>query len=100
MLAYIGSGKSLFLCNNGKRFRPNLLSGLMSKYIKKANINKSGSCHQFRHAAATHMVDNDADIRHVQEFLGHSSISTTQVYVHVSKAKLQRVYKSAHPRAD
>jgi integrase len=52
------------------------------------------------HAAATHMVDNDADIRHVQEFLGHASISTTQLYLHVSKAKLHSVYAKTHPRAD
>lgn len=98
--AHIGSGHTLFLGNNGKKFLPGALSSLMSKYIKRANLNKYGSCHQYRHAAATHMMDNDADIRHVQEFLGHSSISTTQVYVHISKAKLQRVYKKSHPRAE
>lgn len=89
---------SLFLGNSGQRFNPSYLSSLISKYITKANINKFGSCHQFRHAVATHLVDNDADIRHVQEFLGHSSISTTQVYVHVSKAKLRKVYEATHPR--
>lgn len=97
--AHLRSGQSLFLDINGKKFLPSAMSGLMSKYIKRANLNKFGSCHQYRHAAATHMMDNDADIRHVQEFLGHSSISTTQVYVHISKAKLQRVYKKSHPRA-
>ncbi|QDP01556.1 tyrosine-type recombinase/integrase [Thalassotalea sp. PS06] len=97
--AHISSGKSLFLTDSGNKFLPKSMSGLMSKYIKRANLNKYGSCHQYRHAAATHMMDNDADIRYVQEFLGHSSISTTQVYVHVSKAKLQRVYKKSHPRA-
>ncbi|TRX53449.1 tyrosine-type recombinase/integrase [Thalassomonas sp. M1454] len=98
--AHIGSGHTLFLGNNGKKFLPGALTSLMSKYIKRANLNKFGSCHQYRHAAATHMMDNDADIRHVQEFLGHSSISTTQVYVHISKARLQKVYKKSHPRAD
>ncbi|MDC2889326.1 tyrosine-type recombinase/integrase [Psychrosphaera algicola] len=97
--ADLGSGQILFLNIDGKKFLPSAMSGLMSKYIKRANLNKFGSCHQYRHAAATHMMDNDADIRHVQEFLGHSSISTTQVYVHVSKAKLQRVYSKSHPRA-
>lgn len=99
-LSHLGSGHWLFLADNGKSFPPGAMSTLMAKYIKRANLNKFGSCHQYRHAAATHMVDNDADIRHVQEFLGHSSISTTQVYVHISKAKLQRVYRLAHPRAD
>ena len=100
MLSSLVSGNAFFLNSIGKRFEPSLLSGLMAKYIKKANINKSGACHQYRHAAATHMVDNDADIRHVQEFLGHASISTTQLYLHVSKAKLRSVYSKTHPRAD
>lgn len=99
-LSNLQSGNAFFLNSLGTRFRPCLLSELMSKYIRKANINKTGACHQYRHAAATHMVDNDADIRHVQEFLGHASISTTQLYLHVSKAKLRSVYAKTHPRAD
>ena len=67
----------LFLANNGKPFRASQLSELVAKYIKLANIQKSGACNQYRHAAATHMVDNGADIRHVQEFLGHADLSTT-----------------------
>jgi integrase/recombinase XerD len=98
-LSNLSSGNTFFLNSKGMRFRPNLLSELMAKYIRKANINKTGACHQYRHAAATHMVDNDADIRHVQEFLGHVSISTTQLYLHVSKAKLHSVYQKTHPRA-
>jgi integrase/recombinase XerD len=100
MLSNLGSGNAFFLNSLGTRFKPCLLSELMSKYIRKANINKSGACHQYRHAAATHMVDNDADIRHVQEFLGHASISTTQLYIHVSKAKLHSIYAKTHPRAE
>lgn len=100
MLSNLTSGNAFFLNSLGTRFKPCLLSELMSKYIRKANINKSGACHQYRHAAATHMVDNDADIRHVQEFLGHASISTTQLYIHVSKAKLHSVYSKTHPRAE
>lgn len=100
MLSSINSGHAFFLNSLGVRFKPCLLSELMSKYIRKANINKSGACHQYRHAAATHMVDNDADIRHVQEFLGHARISTTQLYIHVSKAKLHSVYSKTHPRAE
>lgn len=89
----------LFLANNGKPFRASQLSELVAKYIKLANIQKSGACNQYRHAAATHMVDNGADIRHVQEFLGHADLSTTQVYVHVSMAKLKEVYDKTHPAA-
>ncbi|WP_105257794.1 tyrosine-type recombinase/integrase [Pseudoalteromonas sp. T1lg88] len=97
--ATMESGDTLFLANNGKPFRPNQLSELVSKYIKLADVGKTGSCNQYRHAAATHMVDNGADIRHVQEFLGHADLSTTQVYVHVSMAKLQEVYRKTHPAA-
>lgn len=100
ILSNLRSGNAFFINSLGTRFKPCLLSELMSKYIRKANINKSGACHQYRHAAATHMVDNDADIRHVQEFLGHASISTTQLYLHVSKAKLHSVYSKTHPRAE
>ncbi|KZN60836.1 tyrosine-type recombinase/integrase [Pseudoalteromonas luteoviolacea] len=93
------SGDSLFLANNGKPFKATQLSELVAKYIKLANIQKRGGCNQYRHAAATHMVDNGADIRHVQEFLGHADLSTTQVYVHVSMAKLKEVYSKTHPAA-
>jgi integrase/recombinase XerD len=93
------SGKVLFLANSGKPFRPTQLSELVAKYIKLADIRKGGSCNQYRHAAATHMVDRGADIRHVQEFLGHADLSTTQVYVHVSMVKLREVYSQTHPSA-
>ena len=93
------SGKSLFLANDGKAFRPSQLSELVAKYIKLADIRKGGACNQYRHAAATHMVDRGADIRNVQAFLGHADISTTQIYVHVSLAKLREVYNNTHPSA-
>lgn len=93
------SGKTLFLANSGKPLRPTQLSELVAKYIKLADIRKGGACNQYRHAAATHMVDRGADIRHVQEFLGHADLSTTQIYVHVSMAKLREVYCKTHPAA-
>jgi integrase/recombinase XerD len=71
----------------------------VAKYIKLSDIRKTGACNQYRHAAATHMVDNGADIRHVQEFLGHADLSTTQIYVHVSMSKLREVYNRTHPAA-
>lgn len=98
-LANESSGKVLFLANSGKPFRAAQLSELVAKYIKLADIRKSGACNQYRHAAATHMVDNGADIRHVQAFLGHADLSTTQVYVHVSMMKLREVYNKTHPSA-
>lgn len=93
------SGITLFIANNGKPYRPAQLSELVAKYIKLSDIRKSGACNQYRHAAATHMVDNGADIRHVQEFLGHADLSTTQIYVHVSMTKLREVYNRTHPCA-
>ncbi|MDX3775549.1 tyrosine-type recombinase/integrase [Chromatiaceae bacterium AAb-1] len=98
-LANEHSGKVLFLANNGKPFRVAQLSELVAKYIKLSDIRKRGACNQYRHAAATHMVDNGADIRHVQEFLGHADLSTTQIYVHVSMVKLREVYNRTHPAA-
>lgn len=82
-LANEHSGKVLFLANNGKPFRAAQLSELVAKYVKLSDIRKTGACNQYRHAAATHMVDNGADIRHVQEFQGHADLSITQIYVHV-----------------
>lgn len=99
LLANAHSGKALFLANNGKPFRAAQLSELVAKYIKLADVRKSGACNQYRHAAATHMVDHGADIRYVQEFLGHADLSTTQVYVHVSMVKLREVYNRTHPAA-
>jgi len=65
----------------------------------KAGLEKSGGCHLFRHACATHMLENGADIRYVQEQLGHSSLQTTQVYAQVSLAKLKEAHAKTHPSA-
>jgi len=98
-IAYLGSGTTLFLANNGKRFRPNQLSELVSRYVRLAGLKRSGSCHLFRHATATIMLDEGAELRHVQEMLGHADISTTQIYTHVSRSKLSAVYRDTHPSA-
>jgi len=70
---------------------------ITSKYVKRAGIKKQGACNLFRHSTATLMHENGADIRHVQEMLGHADISTTQVYTHVTINKLKDVYKQTHP---
>lgn len=76
------------------------MSELATKYILLSGVAKSGSCGTFRHsAAATHMLEENADLRYIQEFLGHADISTTPIYTHVSKKKLHKVYKSSHPSA-
>jgi integrase/recombinase XerD len=98
-ISFIHSGSALFLANNGKRFKPNKLSDMVSRYVKLADIKRAGSCYLFRHATETSMLYNGSDIRHVQEMLGHADISTTQIYTHVSRSKLGEVYGKPHPSA-
>ncbi len=88
---------NLFLDKTGQPLNPDQLSRLVSKYIKHANIGKSGSCHLFRHTVATLMMDNGADIRFIQQMLGHASILTTEIYTHVSIVKLKQVHEMTHP---
>lgn len=93
-----GSGLShLFLSNRGRQFGRNNMSGLVKGYIQAAGINRRGSCHLFRHSAATLMMENGADLRSLQEFLGHERLTTTQIYTHVSIKRLQEVHKRTHP---
>jgi integrase/recombinase XerD len=98
-ISFVGSGNTLFLANNGKAYKPGKLSEMTSRYIRLAGIKRFGACHLFRHATATIMLDNDAGLRYVQEMLGHASISTTQIYTHVSRQKLTEVYQKTHPSA-
>jgi len=65
--------------------------------MRKADIDVPGSCHLLRHAMATHMLENGAETRFIQAMLGHASLSTTQIYTHVSIRKLQEVHKETHP---
>jgi site-specific recombinase XerD len=98
-ISFVCSENTLFLANNGKAYKPGKLSELTSRYIRLAGIKHFGACHLFRHITATAMLDNGADLRHVQEMLGHASISTTQIYTHVSRQKLKEVYMRTHPSA-
>lgn len=100
MFAFIDSGKALFLANNGKRYVPGKLSDMASQYVKLAGFDRTGACHLYRHNTATTMLDNGADLRHIQEMLGHASILTTQLYTHVSRKKLSEVYEATHPSAE
>lgn len=98
-MASIDTGSALFLANHGKRYSANKLSEMVGRYVKIAGLKRAGACHLFRHATATIMLDNSAELRHVQEMLGHASISTTQIYTHVSRTILAKTYQKSHPSA-
>lgn len=87
----------LFLNKKDEPWRSKGLSELVSRYVREADIDKDGSCHLFRHSMATSMLDNGADLRFIQQMLGHAHIATTQVYTRVSIKKLQEVHGKTHP---
>jgi site-specific recombinase XerD len=91
--------KGLFVNRNGGPLTARSVERMMKKYLKAAGIREDFSPHVLRHSFATHMLDNGADLRSVQELLGHASLSTTQIYTHVSVERLKEVYEHAHPRA-
>ncbi len=88
---------TLFLHESGEPLRKNRLTDLVKKHIAAAGINKPGACHLFRHSMATLMLDNGADIRHIQAILGHSQLSTTEIYTQVAIRKLKAVHALTHP---
>ena len=91
--------EALFLNRQGRRLSRQGGWGIVKKYGRKVGLGAQLSPHTLRHSCATHMLEHGADIRTVQELLGHASISTTQIYTHVSRDQLIEVYQSAHPRA-
>lgn len=91
--------KALFLNKAGGRLTDSAVRKIVRKRLQAAAAREIISPHGFRHSFASHLLDNGADLRVVQELLGHQKISSTQVYTHVSRGKLRKVYQSAHPRA-
>ena len=89
----------LFLAMNGERLGPKWLSGQVRRYVLAADLGKSGSCHLFRHSAATLMVEHGADIRYVQELLGHRNLSSTHLYTRVAPDRLAAIHAATHPGA-
>ena len=90
---------TLFLTNLFEPFTPNRLTQLVRDYINAAELGKSGSCHLLRHTCATLMLEGGADIRFIQQLLGHAELSTTQIYTQVSIQKLKQVHTACHPSA-
>lgn len=88
---------TIFLTNMGDTFTPKRLSQLVSRYVDAAGFAKRGSCHLFRHACATLMLEAGADTRFIQELLGHQKLETTQIYTQVSITKLKEVHTATHP---
>ena len=89
--------KSLFITHLGHPLHKDSLSNLVRSYVEKVLPGKAGSCHLLRHAMATHMLEHGADIRYIQEMLGHARLDTTQIYTQVSIVKLQAIHKATHP---
>jgi|UniRef100_UPI00402A25BE tyrosine recombinase XerD len=89
----------VFINNTGYRLQTRTVRNVINEVVEKINLPKHVTPHMFRHSFATHLIENGADLRVVQELLGHASISNTQIYTHVSTQHLKDVYNETHPRA-
>jgi integrase/recombinase XerD len=89
--------QTLFLDDFGQPMSARFLGDVMRRHVEAAGITTPGACHVFRHAMATHMLENGADIRFIQAMLGHANLETTQIYTQVSMTKLKQIHEATHP---
>jgi len=94
-----GASAPVFVNKFGRRLTSRSVARMLEKYLAETGLDGRTSPHTLRHSFATHLLDNGADIRSVQELLGHKSLVTTQIYTHLSTANLREAYERAHPRA-
>ena len=93
-------GMPLFVNKHGGRLSSRSVRRKVTKYLEEVGLDPEISPHTIRHSFATHLLDNGADLRSVQELLGHQSLSSTQVYTHLSNRRMRDAYDKAHPRAE
>lgn len=99
LAADAGEPAPVFVSRFGRRLTTRSVARMLEKYLKQTGLDRRTTPHTLRHSFATHLLDRGADIRSVQELLGHKSLVTTQIYTHVSTAGLREAYAKAHPRA-
>jgi len=95
-----GPEAPVFVNKFGRRITTRSVARMLEKYLKLTGLDQRTTPHSLRHSFATHLLDGGADIRSVQELLGHKSLVTTQIYTHVSTSALREAYQKAHPRAN
>jgi integrase/recombinase XerD len=89
--------QALFLTGYGEAFNPDVVSRMVSSWIRAAGLGSKGSCHLLRHSCATHMLEGGADIRYIQQLLGHEKLETTAIYTEVTIRQLLEVHARCHP---